>query len=470
MREIVKKYIDSKEENKDIKVKPNEDFLRRSLESIVRIISKNTTSMNKGEVENNDIDYKVLYENTEKRLNEVTSKLKKANEQLQQEKYKNIKLKNNNFSHIEDVKTLREDNDKLKKEIKDLNLKYENSEKNLEAKIMELSELNTFKANFNKLLVSNSDLRTKNEVYKQQIKGLKTKLENNDLLDSTRLDTIQSLKNSLKNVSTELLAFKDKYLKLEGKLYDFNTSNLIDMLLKHLSLDTVIEYGALKQIFNRYSYLLNKYNEIVLLKNEDMNFENEGDIFYGFLVGNEENVIFNSIDGRLYNVTNSYKRIEFDCPVKASIKNDEAIILDTYVLEGEESELKQPKVQINTKTKVDMPEELKNYTVMFPKDCFSGLKVLIVGSRNKEIYKTQLSNCGAEVMWIDPFEESAAVLKGRYEKADIVVLCASHIGHYVETIVDISNPKVTSIHNDNKNNLLIRVRYMAISLGFINVG
>lgn len=132
--------------------------------------------MNKDEEENNRIDYKVLFENTNKKLNELTSKLKKANEQLRQEKDKNIKLKNNNFSYLEDAKTLREDNDNFKKEIKDLSSKYETLGKALEAKTNELTELNTFKAKFNKLLTSNLKFRAKNETYRQQIRVLKTKL------------------------------------------------------------------------------------------------------------------------------------------------------------------------------------------------------------------------------------------------------------------------------------------------------
>lgn len=470
MRRLLIEYMMSKENNETTQMKHKESFLRKSLRSIILPIFKNNASVNTNEEENKSIDYKELYENTEKRLNEVTAKLKKANNQLHQEKDKNIKLKNNNFSYIEAAKSLKDDNDNLQKEIKDLNIERENLERNLNAKINELSELHTFKANFNKLIASNSDLRSKNEGLNQKIKALKAKLENQDLLKNTELDTIQSLKISLRNVNAELLAFKDKCGKLENNIYNLSTSNLIDMLSKHLSLDTVIEYSALKQLFNRYSYLLSKYNNIVLLKNKDGDLEKEDNICYGFLIGNEEDMFFNSIDGKIYNVINSYKRIEFDCPTKASIENGEAIILDTYDIEEEVLELEQSKTKIDNKAIKNTPKELKNNDVIFPKDCFNGLKVLIVGSRNKEIYKAQLSNCGAEVMCFDPFEESAVVLKNRYEKADIVVLCASHIGHYVETIVDVNNPKVTSIHNDNKNSMLIRVRFMAINLGFIRIG
>lgn len=475
MHELMKQHMRGIEEKENTKKRMQEKFLAQASKNNGKAVYINKDSQDKVRVENKNIDYKEMYEVLEKRLKEVNSKLKAVQEELKQEKEKNIKLKNKNFIYVRELKLIREDNDNLKKEIKHINNKNENLEKELNNKTSELREVEDFKTSFKKLIASNSQLRLKNESYKQELKAVKVKLQNYDLLDSTRLDTVKSLNNSLKNVTAELQAHKDKYIKLKDKFYEFNVSKSINMLLKHLSLDTVTEYGSLKGLFDRYMHLLNKYNNTVVLKDKNNDIENKEEsiinkIRYGFLVGSEDNLLFNSIEGKVYPVVSSYKRIMLDCPAKALVDNEEAIILNIYSIEEEKEEHKSSKKRKKSKAQEKIPEELKDNTIIFPKDCFKDLKVLIVGSRNKEIYRDELKNYGAEVLWFDPFDESAEVLRNAYEQADIVVLCTAHIKHYVEWIVDMNNPKVTSIYRDNKNSMLIRVRYMAITLGIIKAG
>lgn len=81
---------------------------------------------------------------------------------------------------------------------------------------------------------------------------------------------------------------------------------------------------------------------------------------------------------------------------------------------------------------------------------YRSFTVLIVGSNGKcNHYKNELQSLGLEVITYDSFEESPQRLKDQYPKADIVIICTSHIRHFVTGIIDVHASNITQIEKDS---------------------
>jgi hypothetical protein len=99
---------------------------------------------------------------------------------------------------------------------------------------------------------------------------------------------------------------------------------------------------------------------------------------------------------------------------------------------------------------------------------YRSFTVLIVGSNGKcNHYKNELQSLGLEVITYDSFEESPQRLKDQYPKADIVIICTSHIRHFVTGIIDVHASNITQIEKDSVVTIYARTRFMAVQLGLI---
>ena len=98
-----------------------------------------------------------------------------------------------------------------------------------------------------------------------------------------------------------------------------------------------------------------------------------------------------------------------------------------------------------------------------------GVKILIIGSRQKKIhqYVEGLEKLGANAISYDAYSKSLHLLSEKFSSADIVLACKQHIPHDVENVVDTNDPKYKLIHTDNLSTIIEVSMRKAIELELI---
>ncbi|WNS82184.1 hypothetical protein RRU94_15660 [Domibacillus sp. DTU_2020_1001157_1_SI_ALB_TIR_016] len=127
-----------------------------------------------------------------------------------------------------------------------------------------------------------------------------------------------------------------------------------------------------------------------------------------------------------------------ECPVKAILQDGQALIVETYAWEIPSSPIN------NRKMKNDLTEP-KNYLR------FGNFKILVIGARFMNDYRNRLENHGCSVELHNPYEESYEVLKGKLNRAEIVLVCERHVPHSIWNYVDRNQPYVTVLKKDSKD-------------------
>ncbi|PGK51322.1 hypothetical protein CN918_26390 [Priestia megaterium] len=156
------------------------------------------------------------------------------------------------------------------------------------------------------------------------------------------------------------------------------------------------------------------------------------------------------------NATNS--KFQNELPVKCIVPDGKyAVVTEVF----EEHNLPEKPVRIYKSKEQGEIKDKKVYPY------FGDARILIIGSRNLSIYQQRLIQHGLEVDTHNPFEESYPRLDGKYQRADIVIVCTSHISHSVYNHVDKNHPKVELIERDNEEWITARVRFtmMKLNLG-----
>jgi len=183
---------------------------------------------------------------------------------------------------------------------------------------------------------------------------------------------------------------------------------------------------------------------------------------FGYIIEWDFELIFIDANGNKYELSMFPHNIRdiIEIPVKAYIREGKALIIDTYDYTDEQT-AESGKVLDKTKRTVQsLEQEMQPFVKPFT--------VLIVGSIGKcKHYRYTLQSLGLDVLTYDSFEESPQRLKEKYEKADIVIVCTSHIRHFVIDIIDVHENKVTQIEKDSVMTIYARTRFMAIQLGLL---
>ena len=197
---------------------------------------------------------------------------------------------------------------------------------------------------------------------------------------------------------------------------------------------------------------------LTLISDED---EKEKDLKIGFIAKTKSTWYFfeSSPDDKgehqVYEVIGnvSNHKFEQDLPVKCMIREDlKATVVKVY----EEHELPERIFSVSKQKEKEEKKEKKEY------ECIGNAKVLIIGSRNLSEYQQRLVKHGLEVETHNPFEESYHRIEGKCQRADIVVVCTSHISHSVMNHVDKKDPKVELIERDSEEWIVTRVRFALI--------
>ncbi|WP_373894191.1 hypothetical protein [Virgibacillus sp. CBA3643] len=123
------------------------------------------------------------------------------------------------------------------------------------------------------------------------------------------------------------------------------------------------------------------------------------------------------------NANISDKELTIDQPAKATLKQDGVTITKLFT-SMEPTPIPPRKRSPSTKT------PRRKYRA------FGNFKVLILGSRFMSEYKHRLENHGCHVEIHNPYEESFEVLKGKINRAEIILVCEGHIPHSIWDYVD----------------------------------
>lgn len=169
----------------------------------------------------------------------------------------------------------------------------------------------------------------------------------------------------------------------------------------------------------------------------------KGSVWYFFEINAEEDTY------PIYEVVGNTSNSKFqqELPVKCFIKEKgKVVVVDVYTQHELPEKMEKP-------TKPKEKKEKKHYLY------FGEAKVLIVGSRNLADYQQRLIKHGLEVDTHNPFEESYTRLEGKCKRADIVLVCTSHISHSVMDHIDKKQEKVLLVERDNEDWLSTLVHF-----------
>jgi len=387
-----------------------------------------------------------------------------------------------------DYNKLKMENDRIKKTLYDKSLEmnklkaaiksFENKEKEYEKKIHELQneikryeeenspeiykreigalrhKLNEYKAKTVRLEEKLNQAKKKNDKYTfddvtQHIKGQNKHINNLRMEIEGNKNTIMQLKNILSMYETDVR--KMTIASLLNELWSrmrYRNLRYFDWKFDRL-MRSVIKFRQNIKNANR----IEDSGEIAIT---------EESCTFGYIIEWDFELIFIDANGNKYELSVFPHNIRdiIEIPVKAYIREGKALIIDTYDYTDEQT-AESGKVLDKTKgTTQSLEQEMQPFEKPF--------KVLIVGSSGKsKYYRSTLQSLGLEVLTYDSFEESPQRLKDQYEKADIVIVCTSHIRHFVIGIIDVHENKVTQIEKDSEVTIYARTRFMAIQLGLL---
>ena len=386
--------------------------------------------------------------------------------------YNKLKMQNDRIKKTLYEKSL--EMNKLKAAIKS----FENKEKEYEKKILELQKE-----------IKRYEEENSPEIYKREIGALRHKLNEykgktvrlEEKLNQAKKkndkyifdDVTQHIKDQNKHINNlrmEIEGNKNTIMQLKNILSMYETDvrkMTIASLLNELW--SRMRYRNLRYFdwkFDRLMRSVIKFRQNIKNANR---IEDSGEIAiteescaFGYIIEWDFELIFIDANGNKYELSMFPHNIRdiIEIPVKAYIREGKALIIDTYDYTDEQT-AESGKVLDKTKRTVQsLEQEMQPFVKPFT--------VLIVGSIGKcKHYRYTLQSLGLEVLTYDSFEESPQRLKEKYEKADIVIVCTSHIRHFVIDIIDVHENKVTQIEKDSVMTIYARTRFMAIQLGLL---
>lgn len=134
----------------------------------------------------------------------------------------------------------------------------------------------------------------------------------------------------------------------------------------------------------------------------------------------------------------SGRELTVDKPAKAIYHQEGVNILHLFSLNPPKAT--QPKQKFTGTNK-----QIKHYHF------FGKFNILVIGSRFMNDYKHRLKMHGCVVGLHNPYEESYEVLKGKINRAEIILACERHIPHGIWDYVDKSQPYVSVLKQDSKD-------------------
>lgn len=361
----------------------------------------------------------VLYEEKQEHLalKELVQHLQKENERLQEEK----QLLSTELSQASQEPYLR------------LQQQFEKEKKRWEQKTREYTNAKQKK--------------------QQHIQQLQRKIKLLEGIQSAEKPKNQQEK--LLHMQRELHFYKRKVSFMEQHA---SIATLIAQLEQNLSLDTVDQYLVDgKNPFGPLGAEVSKYLKQQKAKEANQKTEAlqpEEPAVFGYIGETPDGWVFFDLNYHSYRILNEpiIHPLQEGKPAKALVLN-ETYVQVCQAFDVEPTEMKttrHKRKQALHKKEVDEED--------YP--FFGAYDVLIIGSRNQNGYTKRLEKHGVNVMWHNPFEEGYKRLQGKYQKADVVLVCTRHIPHAVLDHIDKKAKKVALLDRDNEEIVASRLYYV----------
>jgi hypothetical protein len=272
--------------------------------------------------------------------------------------------------------------------------------------------------------------------YKLQVQKLQSELDQYKLIEKNIQNDPQYVIHTLKKQMTsenipDLISLMEQFINRNNLKYFYRgQQNIFYTFMRRVSL---LSYHSKKQALKPFIIQKPRNNR----KNEKL----------GYLTREEEQWFFvdvnQSPDIKSFPVTEiMVKSLAEDCPAKAMIQDGNAIITKCFTWESPEIEEKPRIVGKNTLRKNNLVKEYNQ---------FGNFKFLVLGSRYLTDYKNRLEMHGCEVEIHNPYEEGFELLKGKINRAEIILVCERHIPHGVWDYVDRRQSFVSVLKTDSKD-------------------
>jgi hypothetical protein len=268
------------------------------------------------------------------------------------------------------------------------------------------------------------------------------------------------------NYDEEINQLKAKNLKLSEQLRDLKLKYIPQKVVNKQKKNTIVKVKDI-QILSKISLKSFKQNNIISNRKQ----KQDNSIFGYIVLHDDDKYYLNAIDGNCYEFETFIDETLIDTPAKAKIEEDKAKLLKIYLPEVDNGHIKQNMLVGNYKIQNDNSKEKIAKLDVIDKEKIreelQGMTVLIIGSRFKDKYKNMLLSYGLNVLWHDTFEENESRIMYKANKADVVIICTSHIKHAVMAIIDKDNPKFQLIEKDTSESILARIRFGLITMELI---
>lgn|GEM_PF-2589954 len=327
-------------------------------------------------------------------------------------------------------------------------------------------QINELETEIGRLRDKNSKLLSQNASYKKEVAALELKHSDTNLLKHDEQDEqIERLTRVNLSLASELNALKAKmessFNELQGLREMQNIVQLVSVLTFKLKYETLEEYDGLDGLISRVRFMRRvvqkkKRKELYKLAPQKQSQEN---VRYGYLVEKEGWFWFVCITSdEMYRVGSNPMALKSDMPASAVLKNDWANIVNMF---EEDESIERGSGKCSSPNNNERAIGKKGLT-----HSLNGIKVLVIGSRSLIKYQQVLEQCGAEVETNNPYEQNIEMRRGAFNRAEIVIICASHVPHNLLSPSEISDARVEIIQRDNMQSILARVRFAMIRLKY----
>lgn len=423
---------------------------------------------------------------TNTKSKELTTKAdKQVLQELNKYKKEHSKMLTRNKQLEKKIDTMQKFNNDLKEENRQTKKDIFDLKRNMK---LILDENNLLKQDKNQLI-------EKYNLLVEQYKALKQEQENNLVVKKLKKVILKlrkincqylSLNNNLQRIAEnnkqqitllksynhdkEMNQLKTQNLKLSEQLRDLRLKYTPQKNINKQSNNVAIRIRDVKILSKIHLKTFKQNNIISKIKNK----QKQDNAIFGYVIYNEKQKYYlHAMDGKQYKIITLLDESSIDMPVKARIENEQAQIIKIYFPEIDEGHISQNMfVGSYTIQNAQNREKISKLDIIDKEKIKAELQeitVLIIGSKHKDKYKNMLLQYGMNVLWHDSFEENENRILDKVNKADIVIICTSHIKHAVMNILneEKNNPKIQLIEKDTSDAILARIRFGLITMGRI---
>lgn len=262
-------------------------------------------------------------------------------------------------------------------------------------------------------------------------------------------DQLSLLKHTIRTQAAYLQQLKRSN---SGMILEASVQELFDALRTKLVLAKPSHRAMLLDLYNRLKRIKSRFHETS--NSEQLRSSKE---MYGYIIKTGEDLHFYNLENGVYKVCPGEGIYEPELPVKAKM-----------IRENEVSIVKQYSYHFvpRTSSSVRVRQQVQRTDNTIPIHS-TGIRVLVIGSRNRSKYTRLLKDHGFYVDWYDGYEESPEALKSKRNSVQVVIICTGHSPHFVYDLFEPDDPRVEKVYRENANSIYHRIRYNGIKQGLL---